>query len=114
MEDTTMATTKIQWSEVQKMAAGIRRQNANISHSDSFRLAWRNLKLQKALKDGLVEFQFVKVNGDIRTATGTLHPAFINMPENQAEVINQTDYNVQKYYDTEKNAWRCFKLANLL
>lgn len=79
--------------------------------SEAMKLAWANVKLTNALKQGIVEFTFYKVDGSIRQAFGTLNPEFLGL--NPSPIPVQTDYNIQKYFDTEKNAWRCFKRVNL-
>lgn len=102
---------KIRLREVLNLVAALKRENSNLEQAEAFRLAWAALKLQRALKQGICQFQFKKVDGTIRTAYGTLNPAFLPHCENETETT--TACVNQKYFDTEKNAWRCFKKVNL-
>ncbi len=72
--------------------------------------AWVNAKLHNALKRGVVRFTFRKIDGNIRVAFGTLQ-GVENMVKGDRRSGNST---LQVYYDLEKNAFRCFKRANLL
>ncbi|WP_300901099.1 SH3 beta-barrel fold-containing protein [uncultured Bacteroides sp.] len=42
------------------------------SMADAMKQAWQVLKLKAALKNGVVKFFYQKLNGEIRTAWGTL------------------------------------------
>ena len=43
--------------------------------SDALKTAWRNFKLRVAMKSRIVKFYFLKVDGSIREAYGTLSVA---------------------------------------
>lgn len=79
--------------------------------SEAMKCAWRNFKLHKALYKGIVKFYFLKVDGSVREAFGTLKadivPATLGTGRKSSPLV-------QTYYDTEKQAWRCFKVANLI
>ena len=60
----------------------------------------------------IVKFYFQKVDGTIREAYGTLNAAVI--PVSSGNDDRRRNDTVQVYYDTEREAWRCFKKANLL
>lgn len=62
--------------------------------SEAMKLAWANVKLNAALKNAVVEFEFVKVDGSIRKAHGTLMSGMV--PETKTPSNGETDYNVQK------------------
>jgi hypothetical protein len=80
--------------------------------SEALKMAWRNVKLQAALKvKRAVKFYFQKVDGTIREAYGTLRADLL--PELKGSDRKQND-TVQTYFDTEAQAFRCFKKANLI
>ena len=74
--------------------------------------AWRNAKLKAAMALRIVKFYFQKVDGTIREAYGTLAAALI--PPTSDGNPRQKNDTVQTYFDSEKQAWRCFKKANLI
>ena len=70
---------------------------------------------RKKLHEGVVEFKYAKVNGDERTARGTLHETTItedggSMPKGVIEVSNETI----RYYDLNSNGWRSFRVENFI
>lgn len=77
--------------------------------SEAMKVAWMNFKLRKAMAKGIVKFYFRKVDGSIREAYGTLKSSIV--PATQGNTRNNP--TIQTYYDTEKESWRCFKVANL-
>lgn len=79
--------------------------------SDALKCAWANEKLRTAMSYGITAFRFIKVDGSIRQAYGTLKSELVPATSEENRKHNPT---VQVYYDTEKGAWRCFKKANLL
>lgn len=80
-----------------------------MSKSAALKTAWLNVKLNKAMQKGIVKFHFVKVDGTIREAYGTLASNIV--PATSGE--RKANKTVQVYFDTEKQAWRSFKVANL-
>lgn len=104
-----MATSfKNQMRELMVMAWQFVKRNG-YTMSEAMKVAWMNLKLRKAMKKGIVRFCFRKVDGTIREAFGTLKENLL--PPTQGNTRNNP--TIQTYYDTEKMAWRCFKVANL-
>ena len=72
--------------------------------------AWANTKLRSALKAGVVRFTFKKKDGSVREAVGTLRDL-----DYQARTDRRSgNPTLQVYYDLEKEAFRCFKKANLI
>ena len=90
------------WSFVKK---------CGFSMSEALKLAWKNLKLRKALHKGIVRFWFQKVDGSIREAYGTLVSDLVAPTKGTGKEQNPM---IQVYYDTEKEQYRCFKKANLI
>lgn len=80
--------------------------------SEALKCAWTNIKLKARMKEGIVKFYFQKVDGSVREAYGTLKESLLP-PTNGTDNRKKND-TVQTYYDTEKEAWRCFKVANLV
>lgn len=77
--------------------------------SEALKEAWANIKLVNAMHKGIVKFYFTKVDGSKREAYGTLSSEVIP-PVGGERKNNDT---CQVYFDTEKQAWRCYKKANL-
>ncbi len=82
-----------------------------MSKSEAFKQAWKNWKLKVAMKHHIVKFVFEKVDGSTRTAWGTLIEKMLPPTSGQERKPNPT---TQVYYDCEKQAYRCFKVANLI
>lgn len=67
------------------------------------------------LHKGVVEFKYTKVNGEERTARGTLHETAIteaggSMPKGTMTVSDETI----RYYDLKSNGWRSFRVDNFI
>ena len=75
--------------------------------------AWQLYKLAKAMREGVVSFYFRKVDGTIRKAKGTLKnlPAGITF---NGKKVTKPSYKTMAYFDTEKQAFRCFKVENII
>ena len=78
--------------------------------SEALRVAWCNIKLHLKMQSQIVKFYFIKVDGTLREAYGTLAS---NLIPQAGESNRRKNDTVQVYFDTEKQEWRCFKLANL-
>lgn len=81
------------------------------SMADAMKQAWKVLKLKAALKKGVVKFIYTKLNGEIRTAWGTLKEGLI--PETKGTERKKNE-SLIIYYDNEKQAYRSLKIANLI
>ena len=79
--------------------------------SEALRCAWINIKLIAQMKARIVKFYFQKVDGTMREAWGTMKSDLLPETGNSDRAKNDT---VQCYYDTERQAWRSFKKANLI
>ena len=80
--------------------------------SEALKCAWANMKLKSAMKQRIVKFYFKKVDGSIREAYGTLKESLLP-PIKGTESRKKSD-TLQVYFDTEKNEYRSFKVANLI
>ena len=70
------------------------------------------------LHEGIVHFWFLKTDGTLRSAYGTLVMDIIarhgGIPESDdSSRKNPRDTGVVSYYDLEKDAWRCFKADSI-
>ena len=75
--------------------------------------AWQLYRLAKAMRVGVVTFFYKKADGTIRKAVGTLK----NVPAGATlggKRVTKPSYKIMAYFDTEKNAFRCFKIENLI
>lgn len=81
------------------------------SMSEAMKQSWKILKLKAALKKGVVKFYYQKLNGEIRTAWGTLKEGLI--PETKGTERKRNE-SLITYYDNEKDSYRSFKVANFL
>lgn len=80
--------------------------------SEVLHAAWLNFKLKVAMAVRIVKFYFQKVDGSIREAYGALRSDLI--PEVKGDDKRKKNDTVQVYFDTEKQEFRCFKVANLV
>lgn len=84
-----------------------------LSMRDAMVKAWGIFKLKGQMLRGIVKFFYTKVDGSTRMAWGTLKADLL--PQ-QAEEGKQkkTNDTVFSYWDTDKQAFRCFKVVNFL
>lgn len=75
--------------------------------------AWELYRLLKALRSGIVSFEYKKMDGSVRMATGTLRDIPIDATFGGKRVTKQP-YRTMTYFDTAKNAFRSFRVENLL
>ena len=75
--------------------------------------AWQLYRLAKAMRGGIVAFYYLKSDGSVRKAHGTLK----DMPSGATlggKKITKPSYKTMSYYDTERQAFRSFKVENLI
>jgi len=106
-----MAQFKRQMAEIMQMAWQFVKRNG-YTMSEALKVAWANFKLKMAMKSRIVRFYFLKVDGSTREAFGTLANGIV--PTIAGTDNRKANDTIQTYYDTEKQAWRCYKKANLL
>ena len=71
--------------------------------------AWQLYRLVKMLRAGIVKFAYEKSDGNLRKATGTLIGA--------SEMVKGTgkkNYKTVCYFDADAEAFRSFKVENLV
>ena len=99
-----------QLSELMSLAWQLVKRNG-FTMSDALKCAWANIKLKAKMYKGIVKFYFQKVDGSLREAYGTLKEQLLPATKGSNRKQN---VSVQTYFDTEKQEWRCFKVANLV
>lgn len=105
-----MATSrKNQMRELMVMAWALVKKNG-FSMAEAMKQAWLVFKTKQAMLKGIVKFYFTKVNGEIREAYGTLKESVLPATKGERKQYAGT----QVYFDSEKQEYRCFKVANLL
>ena len=106
-----MSTTfKKQMSELMKQAWMLVKVYG-FSMAEAMKQSWKVLKLKAALKKGVVKFFYQKLNGETRTAWGTLKDGLV--PETKGTERKKNE-SLITYYDNEKASYRSFKVANLI
>ena len=61
-----------------------------------------------ALSKGIVRFAFLKLDGELRDAYGTLNPASIPAAQRPKGKRTPPD-SVFVYYDVQRSDWRCLR-----
>lgn len=79
--------------------------------SEAMRQSWAIYKLKAAMRKGIVKFLYTKLDGTLRQAFGTLKEGLIGEIKGTGRKTND---NLQVYWDTEKEEYRCFKKCNLV
>ena len=75
--------------------------------------AWQLYRLAKAMREGLVAFFYRKADGTIRKAVGTLKDLPVGATLG-GKKLTKPSYKTFAYFDIEKEAFRCFKIENLI
>lgn len=102
--------TTISLKEVMLLAWHFVRHNG-FTKSVALKAAWNNAKLTSEMKTGVVNFSFRRLDGTIRQACGTLQDTLLPQCKGTGRKADDT---LQTYFDTERQAYRSFKKANLL
>ena len=71
--------------------------------------AWALYRLTKKMHSGVVNFAYEKADGTLRKAKGTLKGIESLIKGSGKSVISTV-----KYFDTDANAFRSFKIENLI
>lgn len=66
------------------------------------------------LKTGIKKFSFTKVDGTIREASGTRNIDIISEAHALPKGEQIDNIDVIRYFDTDKNSWRSFKVDNFV
>ena len=84
---------------------------AQMSWSIALKKAWLIVKLVTKMHKGVASFQYQKTDGSIRSAQGTLLKSITDLLVNGNGKSNDKTI---AYFDIEKQAFRCFKIENIL
>lgn len=78
--------------------------------------AWLLKRFKEALCDGMVEFTYVKKDGSIRRARGTLNGGLIPYEDAPKDMLQGRGpgWSVISYYDIDKKAWRAFCISGFI
>lgn len=90
---------------------------ASLDKSQALHYAWWFEDFRDDLRIGVWRFSYIKKDGSIREARGTLKPALIpenKMPRNGFETDNGTPAGTFVYYDIDAEDWRSFRLDNFI
>ena len=71
-----------------------------------------NLKSQ--MRNGIVEFSYIKKDGSTRVAKGTLNFDIMGEENQPKNGIDYNSYNTTRYFDVNSNGWRSFKNDNFI
>ena len=72
-------------------------------------------EFKEMLHRGIVEFEFVKKDGSIRQAKGTLVAEHLPAPKADSDApARKTNENVLVYFDMEKQSFRSFVKSSFL
>lgn len=96
--------------DIMRIAWQLVRKNG-FTMSEALKTAWLNFKLKIKMRRGIVKFYYQKISGEIREAYGTLRADLMPQTKGADRKSNPT---VQVYYDSEREGYRCFKIANLV
>ena len=96
--------------DIMRIAWQLVRKNG-FTMSEALKTAWLNFKLKMKMRYGIVKFYYQKISGEIREAYGTLRADLMPQAKGADRKSNPT---VQVYYDSERDGYRCFKIANLV
>lgn len=96
--------------DIMRIAWQLVRKNG-FTMSEALKTAWLNFKLKMKMRRGIVKFYYQKISGEIREAYGTLRADLMPQTKGADRKPNPT---VQVYYDSEREGYRCFKIANLV
>lgn len=70
--------------------------------------------LIERMQNGSVKFSYTKLDGTLRTATGTTKLEMIPEEYHPKDTGMNTPEAVQRYFDIDKNGWRSFTKTNLV
>lgn len=105
-----MKTTRSNLKDIMTLAWSFVRRNG-FTMAEALKVAWLNAKLTKAMRGGIIQFFYQKIDGTLRQAFGTLDPHRLPETQGKGRKANET---VQVYFDTDKQEYRSFKKCNLV
>ena len=88
---------------------------ASATQSQALKYAWWFENFRAKLATGIYRFSYLKKDGTIREAIGTLNFDYIpsdQLPKGDEAVSIQ--YSAFRYFDLERNDWRAFSLDHFI
>ena len=70
-------------------------------------------EMKSMLHEGIVEFEYIKKDGSVRSAKGTLLKEYLPASNGNTTAPKKND-NVQVYYDLDKKSFRSFLKASFV
>ena len=104
MKETMKEIMTLAWQVVREKGCTISR---------ALKIAWTNFRLKARMRSDVVTFYYLKVDGTLRRAAGTLRLDMIPS-RTEGNGNRRQSEAAQVYYDTEKSAWRSFRKSNLI
>lgn len=100
-------------SKVLSLAHAMRQQQPNLDFGERQKQGWKVIRLFDGMENGVITFKFKKLNGEIRTAKGTLNESLFNYffkTGNRAKPLTTIPF-FDLSLDKNGNAkgWRSFK-----
>ena len=99
-------------SQILSASWKVRKANPGLSWGECQKQAWAAYRLKEAMQSSIVEFSFVKSDKSVRTAKGTLNGDLFQYEAKGASAPTSPD--VIRYFDTDANGWRSFRIERLL
>lgn len=81
------------------------------SFAEALSESWSIYRLIRSMRQGVARFAYLKTDGTIRHAAGTLRGITSTLKGDQTADNNP---KTVRYYDVEANGWRSFKTENFL
>lgn len=81
------------------------------SFAEALSESWGIYRLIRSMRQGVTRFAYLKTDGTIRHAVGTLNGITSTLKGDQTAKNNP---KTVRYYDVEANGWRSFKTENFV
>jgi len=82
------------------------------SLGEAMKLAWKAIKLRAQMANGVVEFKYRTLKGDVCNALGTIKSEMINYTYKNSN--RKPCYRVVSYFDVHVNMFRSFAITRLM
>lgn len=106
---------KIDRKKLFKIAHSIWKKAKATSFGEALRMAWKAIRIYSEMLVGEVHFTFVKANGEVREAIGTLHNIdYTPSPATAGKPRAERPADCICYWDVEKGTFRSFNAYNLI
>ena len=81
---------------------------------NSLKFAWYIEKFKSWLTNGVVTFSYMKKDGEIREAKGTLCDILIPYDDRPKSTICNKPLSIINYFDINKKGWRSFSITHFI